>query len=84
MGQGVPEPTQKSVTRVRSALDCFGSPFRQPTLTIGQWRPNDGIIAFMILLAPLATIVFLSWTMSHVSLDFAHSCTFGALGAFSQ
>ena len=84
MGEGVPGSAQERVTRIRSALDCFGSPFRQPTLTIGQWRPNDVIIAFMILLAPLATIGFLSWTMSHVSLDFAHSCTFGALGAFSR
>jgi len=29
-------------------------------------------------------VVFFSWTMSHVSLDFAHSCTFGALGAFGR
>jgi hypothetical protein len=58
MGQGVSEPAQERVTRVNeAALVGFGSPFRQLTLTIGQWRPTEQVICLLlILLAPLLVL----------------------------
>ena len=42
LGEGVPEPAQERVMRVKGGAWLFASPFRQLTLTIGRWRPTEG------------------------------------------